>query len=98
MRYQVVFDSLVYKADFKRIDNVGQKTILKAIRKKLTTNPDKYGEALTYELKGPWKLRVGDYRVIYEIRNEQVMAYVIMVGYRRDEEVYKEAARRLRLI
>jgi len=98
MRYKVVFDPLVYKKDFKRIDIPGQKRIVKAIRKKLTTDPDKYGGALRDKLKGFWKLRVGDYRVIYEIENEEVKVYVIMVGYRRDEEVYKRVARRLGLI
>lgn len=31
-----------------------------------------------------WRIRVGDYRVIYEIENEQLIVTVIRVGHRRD--------------
>lgn len=39
------------------------------------------GEEKTY------RLRVGDYRVIYEIHDEQILVIVVNVGHRRD--VYK---------
>jgi mRNA interferase RelE/StbE len=31
-----------------------------------------------------WRLRVGDYRVIYEIRDERLLVLVICIGHRRD--------------
>lgn len=96
--YKVLFHPLVHKEDFKKIDNSVQKTIIKAIRRKLTIYPEKYGRPLGRELKGLWKLKVSDWRVIYEIEKEEIRVYVIMVGYRRDEEVYKKVAGRLGLI
>ena len=41
------------------------------------------------KLKGrkAWRIRVGDYRVIYEIHNRQLQILVITIGHRR--EVYR---------
>ena len=35
-----------------------------------------------------WRIRVGDYRIIYEIRDEVLIVVVVTVGHRR--EVYKK--------
>ena len=97
MTYRVVVDDLVLKKDFRRIDLEDQRKIIRAIRQRLTTRPKDYGKPLKGELKGFWKLRVGQFRVVYEIRDEQVIVAVIMVGFRRDEEVYRAALARLGL-
>ena len=96
MIYEVLIDEFVIKDDFKRIDIAHQRKIAKAIRERLGTDPEKYGEPLRGDLKGYWKLRVGEFRVIYEIRKEQVLVYVIKVGLRRDYEVYRTVLKRLR--
>lgn len=44
-------------------------------------------EALTGELKGMYKLRVGDHRVIYELLHDERLIMVHMIGHRR--EVYR---------
>lgn len=93
--YQVVIDDLVLEKDFKKIDRVDQKRILATIRKKLATEPKKFGQPLRGELKKYWKLRIGEYRVVYEILEDQVLVYIILVGFRRDEDVYKAAVSRL---
>lgn len=31
-----------------------------------------------------WRVRVGDYRIIYTVRNEELVVTVIKVGHRRD--------------
>lgn len=95
--YTVLIDELVFKKDFKGIDNPDQQKIIKAIRKKLTIGPERYGEPLKGDLKGLWKLRVGQCRIVYEIQTDKIQVYVIKVGFRRDEEVYKEAIKRLKL-
>ncbi len=95
--FTVLIDELVFKKDFKDIDNPDQQKIIKAIRKKLVIDPERYGDPLKGDLRGLWKLRVGQYRVVYEIKTEKVLVYVIKVGFRRDEEVYKEAIKRLKL-
>lgn len=95
--FKVLIDELVLKKDFKKIEKTDQLRIIKTIRKKLTTKPEEFGKPLAGELKGYWKLRIGEYRVIYEIEKDKIIVYVIMVGYRRDEEAYKKAVMRLGL-
>jgi len=34
--------------------------------------------------RGGWRIRIGDYRVIYEITDNQLLVTVIQVGNRRD--------------
>jgi mRNA interferase RelE/StbE len=95
--FKVLIDELVIKKDFKKIDTTGQQRIIKTIRKKLTIKPKEFGKPLAGDLKGYWKLRIGEYRVIYKIEEEKVLVYVILVGYRRDEEAYKKVITRLGL-
>ena len=44
-------------------------------------------EALTADLKGLFKLRVGSYRVIYELKQKERILIIHFVGHRKD--VYK---------
>ncbi|MCJ7583117.1 MAG: type II toxin-antitoxin system RelE/ParE family toxin [Candidatus Aminicenantes bacterium] len=95
--FEVRIDELVLKKDFKKIDKADQLRIINTIRKKLTSKPQEFGKPLKGELKGYWKLRIGEYRVIYEIEKDKIIVYVIMVGYRRDKEAYNKAIIRLGL-
>jgi mRNA interferase RelE/StbE len=40
------------------------------------------------EQTGMYRLRVGDYRVIYQIEDEVLYIYVIRIGHR--QEIYKK--------
>ena len=50
-------------------------------------DPRTLGSALTGELHGLWRWRIGDYRVIARIEDERIMILVVRVGHRR--EVYR---------
>lgn len=64
------------------------KRILNSLEK-LRINPFEHPH--TKKMKGTegniYRLRVGEYRVIYEIKNDQLIIYVVRVGPRGD--VYK---------
>jgi mRNA interferase RelE/StbE len=50
----------------------------------LKTNPKPHG---VKKLKGEWdvyRIRVGDYRVVYEIFEQEIRVVVIAIGHRRD--------------
>ena len=49
-------------------------------------NPRHFGEPLRGDLSGLWRYRVGDYRVICQIRDEHVLVLALAIGRRR--EVY----------
>ncbi|MDE0383544.1 MAG: type II toxin-antitoxin system RelE/ParE family toxin [Defluviicoccus sp.] len=42
------------------------------------------GAALKGDLRGLRRLRVGDYRIVYEIRDEELVVLVVRVAHRRD--------------
>ncbi len=96
--WKIKIHKLVTKEDFKKIDRKEQTGILKAIYKKLSLAPKKYGTPLKKPLQGYWKLRVASYRVIYRIEKDIIEVLVLKVGIRRDEEVYKEMFNRLKKI
>ena len=50
-------------------------------------NPRSQGKSLTAGLSGKWRYRVGDYRVLCEIRESELIVLAIEVGHRRD--IYK---------
>ncbi len=93
--YRVRIDDLVLKKDFKKIEARDRIKIVQAIRRKLVTKPKEFGKPLRGDLKGFWKLRVGDFRVIYEIAEEEILVTVVLIGFRRDEEVYRLALARI---
>lgn len=94
--WKVVIHRLVLSEDFKKIDPFSRRLILKTIYKKLVRDPENYGNPLSGEYKGYWKLRVANYRVIYKIVKDEVLVKVIKAGIRRDSEVYDNLIHRLR--
>lgn len=47
-------------------------------------DPRQLGEPLTGQLSELWRYRVGDYRIIASIEDEEICILVIRVGHRRD--------------
>lgn len=94
--WAIKFHPLVLIQDFKKIDPENQRQILKQIAKKLTIDPEAYGKALSGELHGYWRLKAGDYRVIYRILKDRVEVLVVKIGIRRDFGVYEKFLLRIR--
>lgn len=86
--YEIRYDPAV-ASDLKKIDQSWQTRILKQIKKKLSSAPSEYGKPLRQALKGYWRLRVGDHRIIYEIDPKREMVTVWLIDKRRDDQVYK---------
>ena len=52
-----------------------------------TTDPRMQGKALTGNVKGIWRYRLGDYRLFAEIHDEELIIFLFEIAHRR--EVYK---------
>lgn len=89
LSFEIIYHPHVLSKDLTRISSSDKNRIRKAIEQKLATLPHEFGEPLRFTLKGLWKLRVGDYRVIYKIENQSVL--VLRIGHRR--EIYQEENR-----
>jgi mRNA interferase RelE/StbE len=50
----------------------------------LAGDPRHHGAALSGALKGLWKYRVGDYRLICELKDDVLVILVIKIGHRGD--------------
>jgi len=74
----------------KKADSSLRKTIREDLVG-LANSPEEKGEQLIHSPF--WRLRVGDYRVIYEIDREHGRVVVLFIGHRRD--VYDEFSRLL---
>lgn len=47
-------------------------------------DPRRFGKGLKLALAGLWRYRVGDYRVLCQIRDGELLVLVVAVGHRRD--------------
>ncbi len=68
------------------IDKKTKVRTCKAIEERLQTAPHEYGAPLRKNLKGYWKLRVGDYRVAVMIMEAEVE--ILGIGHRKS--VYED--------
>lgn len=85
MSYRVTFEKNALKK-ITKID-ANQRIILMAwIQKNLEQceNPRSHGKALSGKLNPYWSYRVGDYRIVVEIKNQELVILIISLGHRRD--------------
>jgi mRNA interferase RelE/StbE len=85
MSYDVVYLDDVVRKDIPPLDAQVRSIIRAAIEEKLATNPVKFGKPLQYSLKGCRRLRVGDWRVIFQLEGQRVT--IVKIGHRR--EIYR---------
>lgn len=69
-----------------KLDKYTQNLILNWIGNNLENcaNPRAKGKGLTANMSKMWRYRVGDYRIICDIRDNELIILVISVGHRRD--------------
>ncbi len=91
MPYALVYHPAVQREDIPRIDAGLRARVARAFAGPLKTAPKGFGEPLRGTLKGYWKLRVGDYRVVFQVVGQEVM--ILAIIHRRD--VYERVAGRL---
>jgi mRNA interferase RelE/StbE len=85
MTWNVEFDDRASRELRKLNPNI-QDRILKWIRETLAVNEDprRVGKSLKGNMKGLWRYRVGDYRIISQIQDDSILILVIRIGHRKD--------------
>lgn len=71
--------------ELRKLDKPDRNRLIEAIDK-LSENPH-VGKLLKGEFSGLRRLRVGSYRVVYEINEEEVLVLVLRVAHRK--EIYR---------
>ena len=84
MTYRILYNPKVLSEDLSLLNRDLHDRIIHAIERRLTTEPLQYGEPLRHRFKGCWKLRVGDYRIVYMFFQH----VVLIVAIRHRKNVY----------
>lgn len=71
------------RKDFKKITYKEAERIIKKVETTLSVNPYAVN-ALKGQFIGLYRCRIGDYRVIYEILDQEVTVIVLKVGHWKD--------------
>lgn len=82
--WKIKVEPLAAKA-LKKLENQAKQRIESFIDDLATAeNPRSKGKALQGNLKGAWRYRVGDYRLICNIQDDKVIILVLELGHRKD--------------
>ena len=88
--FNVVIHAEVLR-ELRQMDARIKRQIKTAIETRLAVAPHRFGKRLSHDLSGFWKLRVGDYRVVFKIDGKEVV--IFRIGHRK--EVYHAGKNRL---
>lgn len=69
----------------RKLDRQAQADIVHHLRERVqqAENPRHFGKPLRGEKKGLWRYRVGDYRIICDIRDADKTVVVLALGHRK---------------
>ena len=84
MKYRVVFTERA-KKQLSKLDRSISALIIGWIEKNIEgcENPRIHGKGLLENRSGQWRYRIGDYRAICEIIDEEIVVLVLEIGYRK---------------
>jgi len=72
------------KKDLKKISSPAQKKIIRAIQDlKINQRPQQFKPLVRHEI-AQCRLRIGDYRVLYDIYEFKKTVLILRIGHRRD--------------
>jgi mRNA interferase RelE/StbE len=80
--FTISYHKEVVKKDIPALPAAIKVRVKSAIETKLTVYPEQYAFPLRRTLKGYWKLRIGDYRVIFDF--DRSMIIVLGIGHRKN--------------
>ncbi len=83
MSWTIVFDDKAER-DLAKLDPSIQRKISRYLDDRIapTSDPRSFGHALTNELSGIWRYRVGDYRILCRFEDDKLVILVVAVGHR----------------
>lgn len=72
------------RRELRRLDRPVQQAILKYFRERIPReeDPRRFGKALAHELRGLWRYRVGNYRIVCQIEDDHLVVLVVRVAHR----------------
>ncbi len=85
MSWTYRFDERALK-ELKKLGPEAQRVILAYLDERVAgdADPRRFGKGLKADLAGLWRYRVGDYRILCQIVDQELVVLVVSVGHRRD--------------
>jgi mRNA interferase RelE/StbE len=82
------FDERALK-DLKKLGHQAQRDIVAYLDERVAgdADPRRFGKGLKADLAGLWRYRVGNCRILCQIKDQELLVLVVAVGHRKD--VYK---------
>jgi mRNA interferase RelE/StbE len=81
--YRVFWTKSAQKG-LKKLDFPTVEKLVYKVENYLIKNPRKFGKILKSQYKGCYRYRMGDFRVIYQIREKELIIWVLRVGHRKE--------------
>lgn len=76
------------RKEFRKLDYTAQQRIIRYLHERVRPEPKRFGDALIGNMKGFWRYRVGDYRIIAKLYDDELIVLAVRIGKRSD--VYKK--------
>jgi mRNA interferase RelE/StbE len=72
--------------ELKKLGHQAQREILSYLDERVSgdADPRRFGKGLKADLAGLWRYRVGDYRILSQIKDNELLVLVVAVGHRKD--------------
>lgn len=85
MNWVYRFDERALK-ELKKLGHQAQRDILAYLDERLAgdADPRRFGKGLKADLGGLWRYRVGDFRILCQIKDQELLVLVVAVGHRKD--------------
>lgn len=79
------FDDRALK-ELRKLGKPAQRDIISYLDERIAGDgdPRRFGKGLKADLAGLWRYRVGDYRILCQIRDSELLVLVVAAGHRRD--------------
>ena len=82
--YSVVLSAAAKRAVERDLPEAVAAAVVDFLFGALAAEPHRVGKPLRFELEGLWSARRGQYRVVYSIREDQVLVRVVRISHRAD--------------
>lgn len=79
--YNIIFYKKALRF-FNKLDRFEQEKLGKKIE--VLKRFPKHGKPLSGNLRGLWRLRFDKYRIIYQIKNNELVIYILDIGHRKN--------------
>lgn len=88
LAYKIKFTKTAEK-ELSKLDKQSAQRIVRFFKDRLSIseNPKLLGKQLSGELSVFWRFRVGDFRIICEIKDDELVILALRIGHRKD--IYK---------